>query len=181
MTDYALIGMVAGAIILTGTLVWLVVYFTSGAKKPDDKDKKKVQDCIHLFINKLKSFAKSTKDVDTHAITGEITDYNHFCNAIDSGIAVDCPGLEVTMAINNLHQHYYEHMRPEPLNYKEGQPIKFINKDGTLKPPDSYKLINCHGIPRDAVFSFIITHNDIEEDISFTISIPDYMGKVMKI
>lgn len=179
MVDYTLIGMITGAVVLVGILIGLIVYFTSG-NKPDPTKNKKAKDCMNLFINKLKSFAKTTKEVDTHSITGEITDYNHFCQAIDAGIAVNCPGLEVTMALYNLHQNYYENLRPEPVNYQEGEQIKFINKNGTLKPPDDYKLLNCRGIPRDTVFRFVLKHNDVEEDVAFEISIPDFMGKVMK-
>lgn len=184
MVNYTLIALITGALLLVGILIGLIVHFATPKtpKKDTTKDdkKKEAEDCINLFINKLKSFAKTSKEVDTHAITGEVTDYNHFCQAIDAGIAVDCPDLKVSMALFNLPLHYYENLRPEPVSYTEGQVIDFVNKDGTIKPPKQYKLKNCRGIPRDAVFRFVLKHNDIEEDIAFTISIPDFMGKVMK-
>jgi len=182
MADYTLVFLTVGALALVGILIGLVVYFTRRKNNSADKDakKKKAEDCMNLFVNKLKSFAKTSKEVDTHSITGEVTDYNHFCKSIDAGIAIDCPDLEVSMALFNLPLNYYENLRPEPVTYKEGQAIEFINNDGTVKPPDSYKLQNCRGIPRDVVFRFVLKHNDMEEDIAFTISIPDFMGKVMK-
>ena len=176
--------MIVGAVLLTASLIGLVLYFTmfktpTGSKKSaetkEDSKKKEAQDCMNLFVNKLKSFAKTTKDVDSHSITGEVTDYNHFCQAIDSGISVDCPDLQVSMALFNLPLHYYEGLRPEPVTYKAGQMIEFINKDGTVKPPDEFKLRNCRGIPRDAVFRFVLRHGDIEEDVAFDINIPDFL------
>jgi len=136
------------------------------------------EDCINLFINKLRSFAQTSKIVDTHSITGEITDYNHFCQSIDAGISVNCPDLDVTMAIYGLHENYYENLRPEPTTYKNGQPIQFINDNGTIRPPDEYKLLNCRGIPDNAVFQFVLKHDDLSMDVAFEISIPDFMGKV---
>jgi hypothetical protein len=182
--DYTYIAMIVGAVLLTALLIGLVVYFTmfrtssttkSTKLTEEDTKKKQAQDCMNLFVNKLKSFAKTTKDVDSHSITGEVTDYNHFCQAIDSGISVNCPDLQVSMALFNLPLHYYEGLRPEPVTYKAGQMIEFENKDGTLKPPDEFKLKNCRGIPRDAVFRFVLKHGDIEEDIAFDISIPDFL------
>ena len=184
--DYTLFGLIAGALVLVGLLIGLVVYVTRKPSTPDDAakleaaKKKEIQDCIHTFITKLRGFAKMTTLVDQHSITGEVTDYNHFCNAIDSGISVNCPGLQVSMTIHGLHSNYYEGLRPEPVSYKNGQEIVFINDNGTIRPPDEYKLLNCKGVPRDAVFYFKITHNGIEEDVAFNISIPDFMGKVLK-
>lgn len=186
MVDYTFIAMVVGAVLLVSLLIGLIVYFTmfNKPKKPvktdkqkeEDAKKKQAEDCMNLFVNKLKSFAKTTKELDSHSITGEITDYNHFCQAIDSGIAVDCPDLKVSMGLFNLPLHYYEGLRPESASYKTGQMIEFENNDGTLKPPDEYKLRNCRGIPRDAVFKFVLTHDGLEEDVAFDISIPDFLS-----
>jgi len=187
MDTYLLVGLVLGAIVLVGVIITLIVHFTKSKPETigDDSDdktagQKQAEDCMNLFINKLRSFAQTTKDMDQHAVTGEVTEYNNFCKSIDAGIAVDCPDLEVTMSLYNLKKNYYEGLRPEAAGYREGQEIQFVNDNGTLKPPSAYKLLNCRAIPLDTVFRFVIKHNNIEDDVAFHISIPDAMGKVMK-